>query len=69
MVRTKTPILQENKNYTFLDYFELNFSTEEILAEFGYELKIETLALPQGQIDSFASLEKVMISLNQFTEQ
>jgi len=49
-LKTKTPILVENKNYTFSDYFELNFSTEQIVAEFGYKFKAEVLNLPQGEI-------------------
>ena len=58
--KTKTPILLAGKSYTFSDYFELNFSTEELLAEFGYELKIEPLDLPKGRIEPLTHLQKAI---------
>lgn len=55
--KTKTPILTKEKSYTFSDYFELNFSTEELVAEFGYTLKIEPLELPKGNIEPLTHLQ------------
>jgi len=40
-------ILQKDKSYTFTDYFELNYSTEDIVAEFGYQYALTRLALPR----------------------
>lgn len=42
----KSPILKENKNYTFADYFDLSYSTKDIIAELGYQFRLEKLALP-----------------------
>ena len=46
----KSPILKENKNYTFADYFELSYSTKEIIAELGYQFRLEKLELPSATI-------------------
>ena len=43
-------ILKPDKSYTFGDYFELNYPTEEIVAEFGYQYSLTRLTLPVGQI-------------------
>lgn len=43
----KRTILEENKSYSFSDYFKLAYSTREIIAEFGYQFKYEQLNLPQ----------------------
>ena len=40
-------ILQKDKSYTFTDYFELNYSTADIVAEFGYQYALTRLALPR----------------------
>lgn len=47
MART---ILKPDKSYAFADYFELNYPTEEIIAEFGYHYELTRLTLPIGQI-------------------
>ena len=39
-------ILQEGQSYTFRSYFEMPYEADEILAEFGYELRRSRLALP-----------------------
>jgi len=44
-------ILKPDKSYTFSDYFELNYSTEDIVAEFGYHYQLAQLTLPQGTAD------------------
>lgn len=40
-------ILRKDKKYTFSDYFDLNCSTREIVAEFGYRYAFEKLTLPR----------------------
>lgn len=49
MART---ILRADRSYAFADYFELNYPTEEIVAEFGYQYELTRLTLPTGQIDA-----------------
>ena len=39
-------IFQENRKYTFSDYFAMTNPTEEIVAEFGYSFSIEVIDLP-----------------------
>ncbi len=46
----KKTILEENKAYTFSDYFKLPYSTRDILAELGYQFKIEKLELPKKHL-------------------
>lgn len=41
-------ILQNGRKYTFSDYFELNYPTEEIVAELGYEFSQQLLQLPHS---------------------
>jgi hypothetical protein len=48
----KKKILEENKTYTFSDYFKMPYSTRDILAELGYEFKFEKLDLPKKQINN-----------------
>jgi hypothetical protein len=43
-------ILQENKSYTFSDYFELSYPTEDIVGELGYHYQLTKLTLPQGVV-------------------
>lgn len=43
-------ILNKNKSYTFSDYFALNYSTEEIIAELGYNYKVTQMPLPRGDV-------------------
>jgi len=40
-------ILQADANYTFHSYFELSYDTDEILAEFDYQLVKKRLQLPR----------------------
>jgi hypothetical protein len=44
------PILQKEKSYTFADYFELAYPTEDIVAEFGYRYELTKLDLPRGEL-------------------
>jgi hypothetical protein len=46
----KQSILKENKNYTFADYFDLSYSTKEIIAELGYQFRLEKLELLSATI-------------------
>lgn len=39
-------ILQPGKRYTFSDYFDLNYPTREIVAEFGYTYRLEEVVFP-----------------------
>ena len=45
-------ILKENKNYSFADYFDLSYSTKDIIAELGYQFNLEKLALPNYTVDN-----------------
>ena len=45
-------ILRSDRSYVFADYFELNYPTEDIIAEFGYQYALTRLTLPVGQIDT-----------------
>jgi len=42
-------ILKANRSYTFADYFELNYPTEDILTELGYRYQLARLTLPTAQ--------------------
>ncbi|MFN8490899.1 MAG: hypothetical protein U0350_25120 [Caldilineaceae bacterium] len=46
------PILRSDRSYAFADYFELNYPTEDIVAELGYQYTLTQLMLPVGQIDA-----------------
>ena len=41
-----------NKSYTFSDYFELRYSTKDILNELGYSFEFQKLVLPQQNVES-----------------
>jgi hypothetical protein len=51
---------QLEQNYTFADYFKLNYEPEDILGYFGYELQLQNLALPRytGELDRLQSLQQ-----------
>ncbi|MDM8524493.1 hypothetical protein QUF80_14080 [Desulfococcaceae bacterium HSG8] len=53
----RKPILEEGKSYTFSDYFELDNPTKEIVAEFGYQFRLEKINLPKHPFKG--SLEKL----------
>lgn len=50
-------ILKKDKSYTFSDYFELSYPTEDIVAELGYQYQFTKLTLPLGMVNH--SLEKL----------
>ncbi len=41
----KRSIFKEGKKYTFSDYFDLNYPTEEIVEELGYSFSLEVITL------------------------
>jgi hypothetical protein len=52
-------ILKENKSYRFSDYFELPNPTKDIVAEFGYQFKLQKLDLPTTTPINMEALEKL----------
>jgi hypothetical protein len=44
---TRQPLLDPNRSYTFSNYFELGFTTDDLVAEFGYSFERKFLTLPQ----------------------
>lgn len=45
-----SPILNPDKKYTFSDYFDLNYPTEEIVAVFDYHYLFSQLNLPKSKL-------------------
>lgn len=41
-------ILRAGRSYTFSDYFDLAYPTEEVVAEFGYRSELRKLLLPRA---------------------
>jgi hypothetical protein len=41
-------IFQEGKKYTFSDYFEMNYPTEEIVQALGYSMTLEDIQFPRA---------------------
>jgi len=60
-MQRKNKILQEGRKYTFRDYFELKYPTDEILMELGYEYSLAPLALPRGKVETFETLKMAML--------
>ena len=44
---TRQPLLDPNRSYTFSNYFELGFTVDDLVSEFGYSFDREFLTLPQ----------------------
>ncbi len=44
---THQSLLDPNRSYTFSNYFELGFSVDHLVAEFGYSFERKFLTLPQ----------------------
>lgn len=53
----KRSILSADKNYTFSDFFDLAYSAEDIVKEFGYKFSFEMLNLPRENIAEGALTE------------
>lgn len=45
---SRAAIIQPDQSYTFADYFNLNYDTEDILAYFGYSFASQSLVLPKS---------------------
>jgi hypothetical protein len=45
-----TSNIQADKDYTFSDYFKLDYEPEDVLNYFGYEMKSESLVLPKSGV-------------------
>ncbi len=48
---TRPPLLDPNRSYTFSNYFELGFTVDDLVAEFGYSFERKFLTLPQYSDD------------------
>lgn len=44
---TRQPLLDPNRSYTFSNYFELGFTVDDLVAEFGYSFERKFITLPQ----------------------
>ena len=44
---TRQPLLDPNRSYTFSNYFELGFTVDDLVVEFGYSFERKFLNLPQ----------------------
>jgi hypothetical protein len=51
-------ILEEQKSYTFSDYFKLSYPTRDVVAEFGYQFQVQKLELPD-YTDNALNVEKL----------
>jgi len=54
----RPPILKPGESYTFRKYFELQFNTEDILAELGCSLGREEINLDQSKTINFPNLSE-----------
>ncbi|MDJ0795389.1 MAG: hypothetical protein QNJ51_00930 [Calothrix sp. MO_167.B12] len=57
---TRQPLLDPNRSYTFSNYFELGFTVDDLVAEFGYSFKRKFLTLPQysDKLDRITDLKQ-----------
>jgi hypothetical protein len=44
-------IISQDKSYSFSDYFEMNYPTEDIVGELGYQYELTKLTLPRGKVE------------------
>ena len=44
---SRQPLLDSNRSYTFSNYFELGFATDDLAAEFGYSFERKFIDLPK----------------------
>ncbi|WP_414619348.1 hypothetical protein [Calothrix sp. CCY 0018] len=56
---SRKPLLDSNRYYTFSNYFELGFSADDLVAEFGYSFERNFINLPQysGNLDRITDLK------------
>ncbi len=57
---TRQPLLDPNRSYTFSNYFELGFTVDDLVAEFGYSFQRNFITLPQYSepLDRIADLKQ-----------
>ncbi len=57
---TRQPLLDPNRSYTFSNYFELGFTADDLVAEFGYSFERKFLNLPQysDELDRITDLKQ-----------
>ncbi len=57
---TRQPLLDPNRSYTFSNYFELGFTVDDLVAEFGYSFERKFLTLPQysDKLDRITDLKQ-----------
>ena len=48
----KKSILSPDKDYTFSDFFEMAYPTEDIVVEFDYQYSFEILELPKKEVEN-----------------
>lgn len=56
----RLPLLDPNRSYIFSNYFELGFTVDDLIAEFGYSFERKFLALPQypDELDRITDLKQ-----------
>ncbi|NEQ69615.1 MAG: hypothetical protein F6K21_29815 [Symploca sp. SIO2D2] len=57
---TRKPLLDPNRSYTFSNYFELGFTVDDLVTEFGYSFERKFLTLPQysDELDRITDLKQ-----------
>jgi len=57
---TRKPLLDPNHSYTFSNYFELGFTVDDLVTEFGYSFERKFLTLPQysDELDRITDLKQ-----------
>ena len=45
---SRKALLDPNRSYTFSNYFELGFTVDDLVAEFGYSFERKFLTLPHS---------------------
>ena len=57
---TRQPLLDPNRSYTFSNYFDLGFTVDDLVAEFGYSFERKFLTLPQysDKLDRITDLKQ-----------
>ncbi len=57
---TRQPLLDPNRSYTFSNYFDLGFTVDDLVAEFGYSFERKSLTLPQysDKLDRITDLKQ-----------
>ena len=57
---TRQLLLDPNRSYTFSNYFELGFTVDDLVAEFGYSFERKFLTLPQyaDELDRITDLKQ-----------